>query len=287
MKNKAILCALLFGFSGSLLAAEAFSEPAKQNVKQKTQAAQAKKPASVSLGAKGLKFGMNSLAIARVYDDVFTKHYLPKMRKVGVGPRHEELEAQLDEAKAQLRKSRKFADLPSGLDQTPLRFEYTYRNNESLSEAEVTTKFGQGPDRRSVTFERHFFFFSDKMWKVYDEFKLGKKGPFGSYEEAVTHYTGVFGAKPKKVTAEGAHRQDYDMAVWTVGGTIVRLLDRSSEKRLAVVYVDKNVFDHLDNYRKIKPDDGEGLDKDVAKATTGKVEYKKESPADAYKRKGK
>src|SRR4051812_18419778 len=126
------------------------------------------------ISPKGLRWGLTLEGVAKVYDKVIEDDYLPLLKKAQPGQEMIALEDEQKNKQGVLRRSRiDFGDIPTGVDYSPLKGEYSYRNAESMATLRL----------RSGT-ERHFFFFSDKLWKVYDEHKLAKGGPLGeNFEE--------------------------------------------------------------------------------------------------------
>ena len=227
-----------------------------------------------ALSPEGLKWGLGIEGIAKLYDKVFDDEYLPLYKKAAPGPETEALDAELKQRKAELRRSKlEFGDTPTGVDQTSLKGEYSYANGESMGRLTL----------RSGT-ERYFFFFNDKLWKVYDEHKLKKGTPLGdTYEGAVKVLAGKFGGAPKKVPPSEKTGQLFEESVWTTPDMVIRAIDRGNI--IAVVYADRSVQEDLPSRRKNKPKDEMGMDKDVA-AALKKSEPPpdpKKKPADAKK----
>jgi hypothetical protein len=210
----------------------------------------------IALTPAGMKWGMSLNAIARIYDKEFDAEFVPLYKKVQPGPRMQALDAELAEKKAMIRRNKvEFGKLPTGLDQGPLKIEYSYGNGESLTRTSL----------RSGT-QRYFFFFNDKLWKVYDEHPLRTGGPYGeTYAEAVKVLTKKFGVAPKVVGQDFEKGQNFEESHWHDGGTLIRAVNR--EPVLALVYVDRSVHGNLASLRKNKPQDPHSLDRDVAAVT--------------------
>ena len=114
--------------------------------------------------------------------------------------------------------------------------------------------------------QRHFFFFSDKLWKIYDEHKLVKGGSLGeNFAEATKVLTKKYGVAGKLVPADYDKGQPFDEMQWQDKEKTIRAVDRGNI--LGMVYTDKTVQDNLASYRKNKPEDLHEMDKDVAAAT--------------------
>jgi hypothetical protein len=224
----------------------------------------------IALSPEGLKFGMSLEAIAKLYDKVFDDEYLPLYKKASPGPETEALDAEIKQRKAEVRRSKvDFANTPTGVDQTALKGEYSYANGESM--ARLTLRSGT---------ERYFFFFNDRLWKVYDEHKLKKGSALGeTYADAIKVLTAKYGGPPKKVPANPDKGQYFDESVWTTPDMVIRALDRDS--LLAVIYADREVQEDLPKKRRNHPKDETSMDPDVANAL-----QKKEPPPGAGKDKG-
>jgi hypothetical protein len=210
----------------------------------------------IGIPPKGLHFGLTLEGVAKLYDKVFEDEYLPLLKKAEPGNEMTALEDEQRDKQGILRRSRiDFGDIPTGVDQSPLKGEYSYRNSESMASLRL----------RSGT-ERHFFFFSDKLWKVYDEHNLVKGGTLGEdFAEATKILTQRFGAPGKLVPADYDKGQSYDEMLWHDAEKTIRAIDRGNI--LGMVYTDKTVQDNLAQYRKNKPEDLHAMDKDVAAAT--------------------
>jgi len=242
-----------FALSALLAAPAAHAEKSEKAAKGATgPGAVAKK---IALAPEGLKFGMSLEAIAKLYDKTFDDEYLPLYKKAAPGPETEALDAEIKQKKAEIRRSKvDFGNTPTGVDQTAVKGEYSYANGESM--ARLTLRSGT---------ERYFFFFNDRLWKVYDEHKLKKGTPLGdNYASAVKVLQGKYGAAPKKVPANFDKGQSFDESVWTTPDMVIRALDRDSI--MAVAYADRSVQEDLPGRRKNKPKNETAMDPDVASA---------------------
>ncbi len=212
----------------------------------------------IVVAPRGLRWGMSSEQIAKLYDKIFDAEFVPLYKKVEPGPRMTALDVELKNKKEVLRRSKvEFNDTPTGLDQSPLAGEFTYGNHESMTR--VTLSSGT---------VRNFFFFSDRLWKVYDEHKLRKGGPLGdNYKDAVTILTKKFGVAPKMVPADFAKHHYYDEAIWFDNDTLIRAVNREAQHVLAMVYEDKGVHDSLSRYRTHKKKNPNSIDSSVLAVT--------------------
>ena len=88
---------------------------------------------TVALPFKGVTWGQSPKQVADALDTVLDEDYRPLYKEVQPGVKMKALDAQLAEEKSQFRRSRiDFGKLPTGVDSTPLRGEYTYNNKEAL-----------------------------------------------------------------------------------------------------------------------------------------------------------
>lgn len=234
---------------------------------------------ATGLSPKGLHWGLTLEGVAKIYDKVFEDEYLPLLRKAQPGQEMQGLEDEQKTKQGILRRGRiDFGTIPTGVDQSPLKGEYSYNNGESMATLRL----------RSGT-ERHFFFFSDKLWKVYDEHKLAKGGTLGeNFAEATKILSKRFGVAGKLVPADYDKGQPYDEMQWRDPEKTIRAIDRGNV--LGMVYADRTVADNISQYRKNKAEDLHAMDKDVAAATAhpptyaGKPEDKeKDKPAKGKK----
>jgi hypothetical protein len=213
-------------------------------------------PAKLRLHPAGLAFGMSSEQIAKLYDRAFDKAYLELFKKTPIGPQTDALENELTEKKAQLRRSLlEFGNLPTGMDNSPLKGEYTYNNDESMSRIDL----GNG-------IVRNFFFFGDRLWKIYDEHALGAGRPLGtSFESAVTFVETNLGIKAKRVPADFSVGRNFDTAEFSDGTILLRLVNR--EPTVGVVFIDESVEKKLPTLRKNRSVDPTAVDSSVRSAT--------------------
>jgi hypothetical protein len=221
----------------------------------------------IALSPEGLRFDMSMEAIAKLYDRTFDTEFLPLYKKASPGPETDALDAELKQRKGELRRSKvEFGQTPTGVDQTPLKGEYSYANGESMGR--MTLKSGT---------ERYFFFFSDKLWKVYDAHKLKKGSPLGgSYDEAIKKLAPKFGGPGKRMPAKPDQGQSFDETHWTTADMVIRAIDRGDV--MAVVYCDRDTQERLPQLRRNKMKDQHAMDPDVASALK-----KNEPPPDPKK----
>lgn len=218
----------------------------------------AKMGGTLVLTPRGLTWGISVAQLAKIYDKVFDDEFVPLYKKTQPGVAMTALDSELADKKKLIRRNKiEFGTLPTGVDQSALKGEYSYANKESMSRLTL---------RSGVT--RNFFFFSDKLWKVYDEHKLKKGGAYGeNWEEAVAILKKKYGdVEPYKVEADFAKGRLFEEAQWQdKKGTVIRAINRAPT--LGLVYADGNIHFNLAKYRTAKPPDPSAMDKDVANVT--------------------
>lgn len=213
-----------------------------------------KNRAGIEIRPAGLHWGMTSDQLTRFYDRIIDRDFAPLYRKAQPGPQTKRLDAAVANAKAAFRRSKVvFGNLPTGVDSTPLKGEYTYQNAESMMHI---NRRGAGT--------RYFFFIQDKLWKIYDEVPLGDKRPLGpSYEEALKRLATRYGVVGRVTQPDYAIGRNYMEVDWQDQRTHLRVLDRSGLKIVGVVYEDRSTLANLASLRTNKPKDVSGVDPEV------------------------
>jgi hypothetical protein len=277
MKLKLIATFALTSVAALSLAAQA----APKAGADKQAGANASAPKNVPMPVfPGLKFGMSLEQIAKLNDKDLDGEY--KKKFLAASPSQSlQVEDELRGKKAVFRRSRiEFIDTPTGIDQSALKGEYSYGNKESLARMPARTR----DDGKELP-ARHFFFFDDKLWKIYEEYKLGPKSNLGvDFDSAVKKLSKVFGGEPAKVASDFAKGQSFDEAVWRDGEKIIRAIDRGDT--LGLVFVDKSIQENLPKLRTRQVVDQHELDKDV-KAATANPPVQPGPPKDADKKDAK
>jgi hypothetical protein len=187
----------------------------------------------------GMRWGLSFQLLAKVYDDAFDVEYAPVLKNTDPGREMEMLEAEIADKKTLIRRSKvEFGSQPTGVDSSPLAGEYGYNNGESM--AKIPLKGGT---------TRNFFFYADRLWKVYDEYKLGKGMKLGSsWEEAVKALTELFGGPPQLL--EPGEGRSFQEAVWLTATMQIRAIDRSHQNVVAVAFADRGVSEKIASGRK-------------------------------------
>lgn len=249
---------------------------AKKKAAEPAPKAPAKFKGRLVLSPKGLAWKSTLEAVAKIYDKEFDKQFLPLYKKAQPGPQMQSLDAEVADKKQLIRRNKiEFGSLPTGVDQSALKGEYSYGNGEMLTR--VTLRSG-------VT--RNFFFFKNALWKIYDEHKLRKGGPYGEdWDEAIAILTKKYGGvAPYKVEPDYAKGRNFEEAQWQDGTTVIRAINRAPV--IGLVYQDASVYFNLSKYRPNKAENPHAIDKDVA-AATAKPEPPKPETKDKPKGKKK
>ncbi len=204
-----------------------------------------------------LHWGLSLQQVAKIYDDEFDAQYRPIYQRTDPGIEMQSLDSEVSEKKALIRRSRvDFGATPTGVDQGPLKGEYSYNNGESLAHAQLAGGT-----------QRFFFFFNDKLWKVYDEYKLGTK--LGTnFSAAVAAMTELLGGQPKMLPADPQQGRSFDEAVWATPAMQIRAINREYQKIVAIAYADRSIQDDLASHRPNRLGNANAVDSQVREATS-------------------
>jgi hypothetical protein len=191
------------------------------------------------LAPDGLRWGISFPMVSKVYDDAFEAEYAPILKNTEPGRQMELLESELSEKKGLIRRSKvDFGSQPTGVDSGPLNGEYGYNNGESM--AKIILRGGT---------VRYFFFYTDRLWKVYDEYKIGKGSKLGSsWEDAVKTLTDLLGGPPQLLEPDAG--RSFQEAVWTTATMQIRAVNRSHQNVVAVAWSDRGVGEKIASGRK-------------------------------------
>ncbi|NUP04979.1 MAG: hypothetical protein HOW73_02845 [Polyangiaceae bacterium] len=225
---------------------------------EKKPAAAAEAPTAktpITIQPKELAWGIDKKKLASVYDKVIDGDFAQKYRKAQPGPEMDRLDAEVAEKKAEFRRSEiKFESVPTGMDQTPLRPEYTYNNKEFLLSS----------DRGGKT--RYFFFINDKMYKVVDSIKLGEKSDWGkTFDEAVGKLNTYYGANGRVRAADEAAGRPYKEVDWKDATSQVRAVDWD-DGTFGIIFQDSATVAQLPSLRKNKDTASKEVDAKVKDA---------------------
>jgi hypothetical protein len=227
-----------------VLAADAAKAPAskaapapaeKKAAGQGSAKATAPAAPSVVIEPDGLAFGMSAEDVAKVYDRWWDKQFIPRYQKANPGPKTRELDFELSERKKVLRRVAIFDGRSTSFDNSDFREEFAHGSDETMISSKlVRHQPGEPKDAKGTSYTRRCFFFQDKLWKTYDEYRLEAGGPFGAdFKEATARV---------EATLKGAKRtrgpqSQFDNVVFDAGDTRVRLVKLPADK-VAVVRSD-------------------------------------------------
>ena len=153
----------------------------------------------LALEADGVGFGMNAEGVAKLYDSWWEKQFVAKYRKANPGPKTRELDYQLAEKKRVLRRVSSFDGRSASFDKADFREEFAHGNGETMTSVKVVRRMGAEAGAKGVSYTRRFFFFENKLWKTYDEYKLDPQGPLGAdLKEAAARVEASLGAGAKR-----------------------------------------------------------------------------------------
>jgi len=225
-------------------------------------------PASASgsafaLEADGVEFGMSADQVARLYDRWWDQHFVAKYRKANPGPKTKELDYQLEEQKKVLRRVTPFDGRTATYDKSEFREEFAHGNGETMNSTKMLRR-GSGADPKAVSYTRRFFYFQDKLWKVYDEYKLEAQGPLGpDFKGATDKVAASLGPKAKRTRGTTSQAEN---VLFDAGAQRVRVI-KLAEDRVAVVRADSALTKAvLDGRAQHAPTPEEALDPDTRAA---------------------
>lgn len=227
----------------------------------------------IQIAPPGLHFGMSSSELVEFYDHVLDQDFVPLYKATPIGPKMKEVDAALAEQKSAFPRSEVvFGNLPTGIDNTPLKGEYNYKNNETM--LSIT--------RQGAT--RHFFLQSKRVWKIYDEVPLKKDGELGaSYQDAVAALTKRYGVAGRVLAEDAAHGRMATEVDWVDAGTHVRAIDRSFENLVGLVFEERSTAEKMASFKSSQKSDEGQIDPTVAAVTRGGPAVDPNaSAADAY-----
>ena len=242
---------------------------------------------AIQLTPEGLNWGLAQNQVSEFYNKVLDQDYNPIRKRTSIGPRLNDLEAALKEEQLAFPRSEVvFGNLPVGTDNSPLKGEYNYKNNESMWSL----------TRKGVT--RYFFFWNKRIWKVYDAIPLKAKevadagkpgeeadapGLGATYKEAIQTLTSRYGVPGRVLPEDPAKGRNATEVDWVDAKTHVRAIDRSGEKILGLVFEERSTADRMVAIRAQNKGDQGGIDPQIAAITKpGQAVDPNASAADAY-----
>ena len=197
--------------------------------------AQAPAAPTVALEVDGVAFGMSAEDVAKLYDRWWDKQFIPRYQKANPGPKTRELDYDLAEKKKVLRRVAIFDGRTTSFDKAEFNEEFAHGSDETMTSAKlVRHPPGEPKDAKGTPYTRRFFFFQDKLWKIYDEYHLDAASPFGAdFKEATARVeASLKGAKRTR----GPESQ-FENVAFDAGDTRVRVVKLASDK-VAIVRAD-------------------------------------------------
>ncbi len=243
---------------------------------------------------EGFRLGMSVAEVEAFYDKVIDRDFVALYKKASIGPQMRALDAQLVEQKAGYKRSKiEFGNLPTGVDNTPLRGEFRYKNSEMM----MTLA------RSGVT--RYFFFAQGRLWKFYDALPLaqgaegGDKGgaaivglndwceddcgKWTSFKGVADYWKEDLGVPGRCQAPDPAQGRSYTECDWMDGATHVRVIDRSDEKLVGFVMEDRGTADRMAAFSAAHKGGDDALDPSIQNVTRpGSVVDPNERAADAF-----
>lgn len=216
--------------------------------------------ATVAAFTHGLRFGTSRADLIRIVSapgGLVDKEFNPRLREAAPGIQQQSIENERDMVKRSfLRSAIEFKlNSPSGLDAGPLGKEYTYGNRESAMLLQVGAR------------KRYFFFFGDKLWKVYDELELDSPEAQGkTFAEVESKLSTKFG---NVAPHRGFDASGYAQIDWQDNVTRLRVVDRSREKKVAFVVEERNTLNNLASLRTAQSTDPFAIDPSIVALTKG------------------
>ncbi len=229
---------------------------------------------SIALAPASLKWGMSTKQVGEAIDAQLDEDYKPLYQKISPGVKMRALDAELAEEKSTFRRSKiEFGKLPTAVDSTPLRGEFSYLNSEwMLSQT-----------RKGTT--RYFFFIQNKLWKIIDEVKLVEGGPLGkNFQEAAVKLSTAYGTPGRVIPPMPDAGFFVTVIDWKDATTHVRLIERT-DTTAAIAYEDNATLMNLETLRPNKPVVEDDIDPAVRAAIRGEEKAPEPPPAAEKKKK--
>jgi hypothetical protein len=206
----------------------------------------------ITLSFPGIGFGMPPEKVASAIDAMIDADYKPKYKEVQPGVNMRMLDAEVGELKAQFRRSRiDFGKLPTGLDSSPLRGEYSYNNQESMM---TLSRNGENIE---------FFFIQNRLWKMIGEHHLSDASAYGKdFQSSVAKFAGLYGVPGRVLQPDGTTRFAVEVD-WKDAANHLRMIQRS-DTWIGVALEDIGTWQSLPSLRPNKPVVDSGIDPSVA-----------------------
>jgi hypothetical protein len=227
----------------------------------------------VALEADGVAFGMSPDDVARLYDRWWDKQFVSRYQKTNPGPKTRELDFELAQQKKVLRRIAIFDGRATSFDKSDFRDEFAHGSDETMSSATLSRPaptsekagiMGVAPrEVKPIVYTRRFFFYRDKLWKIYDEYHLEATSPFGAdFKQATARVEASLGKAAKRTRGPDSR---FETVTFDTGNTRVRVVKLPKDS-VAIVRSDsalaKEVLDRRAQ-QVAKAGQPEALDEDI------------------------
>jgi len=208
----------------------------------------------ITLSFPGIVFGMPPEKVASSIDTIIDNDYKPKYKEVSPGVNMRALDAEVAEKKAEFRRSRiDFGKLPTGVDASPLRGEYSYNNQESMM---TLARNGENIE---------FFFIQNRLWKMIGEHHLSDTSSYGKdFQASVVKFSSINGVAGRLLQPDNTTRFAVEVD-WKDANNHLRIIQRS-DTWIGVALEDIGTWQALPSLRPNKPAADNGIDPTVAGA---------------------
>jgi len=187
---------------------------------------------TVALEADGVAFGMSADDVAKLYDRWWDKQFISRYQKANPGPKTRELDFELAEKKKVLRRIAIFDGRMTSFDKSDFHEEFAHRSDETMISSKLSrrattdekadTLEKPAKEAKPVFYTRRFFFYRDKLWKVYDEYRLDAASPFGAdFKDATARVEASLGKTAKRTRGPDSQ---FENVAFDAGNTRVRVV---------------------------------------------------------------
>jgi hypothetical protein len=221
---------------------------------------------AVVLEPDGVAFGMSAEDVAKLYDRWWDKQFIAKYQKTNPGPKTRELDFELAEQKKVLRRVAIFDGRSTSFDKAEFHEEFAHGSSETMTSSKLVRRppgdSKEAKEAKGVAYTRRFFFFQDKLWKIYDEYRLDAASPLGAdFKEATARVESTLGKTAKKTRPP---ESQFESVMYDAGSNRVRLVKLGTD-RAALVRIDsalaKEVLDR--RAQQAKTPESTDLDDDI------------------------
>lgn len=228
---------------------------------------------TVALEPDGVAFGMSADDVAKLYDRWWDKQFVQRYQRANPGPKTRELDYDLAERKKVLRRIAIFDGRMTSFDKSEFREEFAHGSDETMISSKLSRSqtnesaakdaiVAAAKDAKPVFYTRRFFFYRDKLWKVYDEYRLDAASPFGAdFKDATARVEASLGKTAKRTRGPDSQ---FENVVFDAGNTRVRVV-KLPKDTIAIVRSDnaltKEVLDR--RVQQAKAPEARDLDDDI------------------------